>query len=502
MVNDADLRPVELHFEHGTLVAPLLPPSVDAVATGFVFDDRTGVHRAPAWRYREVALHLHRSRIPYVDKAKAFEPLALQLREAIAPFPYQQAALDAWLIEKRGVVVLPTGAGKTMLAILALSRVNRPALVVVPTLSLMYQWRKELLRFFDTPVGLIGGGHHDREQITVTTYDSAALHTEFHGNRFGLLIFDECHHLPSPTNRFIAEGSIAPFRLGLTATLERTDGGEKIIFDLVGPVCHSVGIEVLEGKYLADYTVERLEVPLEEEEETRYQAMRDLYVSFLRSERISMGTPDGWRQFIMRSQRTAEGRAAFAAYREQRRIALTSRSKLQALWEILLRHRHDRVIVFTEDNETVYKLSRWLLAPAITHHTTGPERLAILESFARGDWPILLTSKVLNEGVDVPEANVGVILSGSGSVREHVQRLGRILRRRPEKRATLYEICSAGTAESGISERRRQHRAYQRPAAVPDPQRTGDPHIPVAQQSRGSDLLRVADDAGGERDRH
>ncbi len=502
MSADAPQRPVELHFEHGTLVAPALPPSVDAVACGFVYDDRTGVHRAPAWRYRDVVLHLHRSKIPYVDKAKGFEPLDLPLREQVHPFPYQQAALDAWLLEKRGVVVLPTGAGKTILAILALSRVSRPALVVVPTLSLMYQWKKELERFFHAPVGLIGGGHHDRELLTVTTYDSAALHTEFYGNRFGLLIFDECHHLPSPTNRFIAEGSIAPFRLGLTATLERTDGGEKIIFDLVGPVCHSVGIEVLEGKYLADYTVERLEVPLTADEEERYQTMRDLYVSFLRSERISMGNADGWRQFIMRSQRTAEGRRAFAAYRDQRRIALTSRSKLQALWEILVRHRRDRIIVFTEDNETVYKLSRWLLAPAITHHTTGPERLAILEAFARGDWPILLTSKVLNEGVDVPEANVGVILSGSGSVREHVQRLGRILRRRPDKRATLYEICSAGTAESGISERRRQHRAYQRPVAVPDTQRPGHAPVPEPAQPRPVALLRVADGPGSERDGH
>jgi superfamily II DNA or RNA helicase len=323
-------------------------------------------------------------------------------------------------------------------------------------------------------VGVLGGGESDRQPLTVTTYDSAAIHTEFHGSRFGLVVFDECHHLPGPTYRFIAEGSLAPFRLGLTATLERTDGGERLIEELVGRVVHSVGIDTLEGTYLAPYELHAVEVALTEDELARHDAARRIYLDFLRSERISMGGADGWRQFIIRSSRSEEGRRAFAAYREQRRIALTSQGKLDALWEIVRRHRNERVIVFTEDNETVYRLSRWLLAPAITHHTSGPERQATLAAFARGDWPVLLSSKVLNEGVDVPEANVGVVLSGSGSVREHVQRLGRILRRREGKRAILYEVCSEGTAEGGISERRRQHRAYQRPAAVPDPEGAGE----------------------------
>jgi superfamily II DNA or RNA helicase len=181
-----------------------------------------------------------------------------------------------------------------------------------------------------------------------------------------------------------------------------------------------------------------------------------------------MASPDGWRQFLIQSSRSEVGRSAMRAYREQKRIALTSEAKFAALWDILQRHSGSRVIVFTEDNETVHRLSRLLLVPSITHHTPGPERLDILARFAEGRWPVVVTSKVLNEGVDVPEANVAVILSGNGSVREHVQRLGRILRRREGKRAVLYEVCALNTAEAGISERRRQHRAYQRPAAVPD----------------------------------
>jgi superfamily II DNA or RNA helicase len=379
----------------------------------------------------------------------------------VEPFPYQAEALERWQAQgSRGVVVLPTGAGKTILAVLAIAATGRPTLVVVPTIALMHQWREVLEKQLGRPVGLVGGGEKDRQELTVTTYDSAGGLVEHHGHRFGMLVFDECHHLPGPTYRFIAEGAIAPFRLGLTATPERTDGGEEVLYRLVGPLAHQVGIDQLEGRFLAPYEVETIEVPLEGDEQARYDLLRAQYLAFLRSEGISMSRPDGWRLFLIRSQRSAEGRAAFQAYREQRRIALTSRAKLDALWRVLVKHRAERTIVFTEDNATVYRLSRWLVAPAITHHTPGAERAELLRAFAAGELPILLTSKVLNEGVDVPEASVGVVLSGSGSVREHVQRLGRILRRREGKRAVLYEIRSAGTAESGISDRRRQHTAY------------------------------------------
>ena len=469
---------VELHYEHGTLVAPWLPEDATLRAF-FVRDPRTEVFRAPAWRYRDIALLLHRTKVEWTDRARAFEPHAIALAREIRPFPYQQAALENWVAAgRRGTVVLPTGAGKTILAVLAMEKAQRPTLVVVPTLNLLAQWREVLADALGQPIGELGGGVSDRQPITVTTYDSAALHTEFHGNRFGLVVFDECHHLPSPSYRFIAEGSLAPFRLGLTATLERTDGGERVVQELVGPVVHEVGIEALEGEYLAPYELVAVEVPLTDEELERYEEARGVYLAFLRDAHLAMGAPDGWRRFIIQSSQSEEGRRAFQAYREQRRVALTSQGKLDALWEIVRRHRRERVLVFTEDNETVHRLSRWLLAPAITHLTPPAERQQILGAFARGEWPVLLTSKVLNEGVDVPEANVGVVLSGSGSVREHVQRLGRILRRREGKRAVLYEVCSANTAESGISERRRQHRAYQRPAPVPDSARPSGAAVP------------------------
>jgi superfamily II DNA or RNA helicase len=111
--------------------------------------------------------------------------------------------------------------------------------------------------------------------------------------------------------------------------------------------------------------------------------------------------------------------------------------------------------VFTDDNQAVYDISKRLLIPAITHQTPVKERHAVLERFKSGEYPVIVTSKVLNEGVDVPEANVAVVLSGSGSTREHVQRLGRILRRKTGKFAVLFEVVAKDTVEEGISRRRK-----------------------------------------------
>lgn len=148
------------------------------------------------------------------------------------------------------------------------------------------------------------------------------------------------------------------------------------------------------------------------------------------------------------------------AYRRQRELAFAATAKLAYLEHLLSIHRHDRALVFTQDNATAHLVARKFLIPVITHQTRVTERSSILAGFAGGTYGAIVTSKVLNEGVDVPDANVAVVLSGSGSVREHVQRLGRILRQREGKRALLYEIVTARTTETFTSDRRREHDAY------------------------------------------
>ena len=180
----------------------------------------------------------------------------------------------------------------------------------------------------------------------------------------------------------------------------------------------------------------------------------------MRSRGINFSRPDGWQQFIAEAARDQNGRAIMASYREQKRISRASRAKLRMLWQLLRDHAGERTIVFTDDNATAYAIGEQMFLPVLTHHTKSAERKKMLDAFRSGKLPVLVTSKVLNEGVDVPEAAIGVIVSGSGSVREHVQRLGRILRPSDGKVAQLYELISAGTAEAFTSERRRSHAAF------------------------------------------
>ncbi|MGH9854605.1 MAG: helicase-related protein, partial [Blastocatellia bacterium] len=163
----------------------------------------------------------------------------------------------------------------------------------------------------------------------------------------------------------------------------------------------------------------------------------------------------GWQMFVIQSARSEAGRRAMQAYRESKRIALGTEAKIETLAKLLQRHRRDRVLIFTAENEMVYRISEKFLIPAITHETPIKERSAWLAAFNQGEVLALATSKVLNEGVNIPEAAVAIVLSGSGSTREHIQRLGRILRKQGDKQAILYEVVTAGTAEERISERRR-----------------------------------------------
>jgi superfamily II DNA or RNA helicase len=452
---------VTLRFDGGTLLLTGPPALLDALPHG-QFDPRTGAHRAEARWYRPVVEYLRAKQIPYQDDARQYQPTPWTLRDGRTPFPHQQEAVDLWWKQGgRGIVVLPTGTGKTFVAILAIARGGRPALLVAPTIVLMNQWYADLHAAFGEEIGLLGGGYYDLKPLTVSTYDSAYRHLERWGNRYGLLVFDECHHLPSTSYQLAATGSIAPFRLGLTATPERADAGESVLPALIGPLLFRREIKELTGDFLAEYRVQRIDVELSPAEAERYQETRAIYRQFVEYNRISMGSPDGWRRFLQLSCRSPEGRAAFQAYREQKRLAVAAPAKIELLSDLLHRHSGDRIIIFTADNATAYQIARRFLVPAITHQTKARERQRMLARFHCGEYGTLVTSQVLNEGVDVPAANVGIVLSGTGSVREHVQRLGRLLRKLGDKQALLYEVVARGTAEEFTSERRRQHQAYQ-----------------------------------------
>lgn len=457
-----ELTPIHLTFEGGTVVITGGSEEQRLDLPGVSFDPRTNNGRAEGRYYRAIVEHLRAGKIPYQDSARTWQETKWTVRSERTPYPHQTEAVETWWKQRgRGVVVLPTGTGKTFVAMLAIAKAARPALVVTPTIDLLNQWYSELVSAFGDPVGLIGGGHYDLQPITVSTYDSAYIHMERWGNRYGLLVFDECHHLPGPTYAMSAVGSLAPFRLGLTATPERADGMESAYAELIGPIVYRREIKELSGDFLAGYTTQKVFVHLTPEEQEQYDKARQKYRQFITDRNISLGGQNGWQNFIFEASRSKEGWEAFQAYRAYKRLERAAGGKLLKLEELLLKHARDRIIVFTADNATVYQIARKFLVPAITHQTKARERKEILQRFHSGVYSIVVTSQVLNEGVDVPAANVGIVLSGTSTIRENVQRLGRLLRKRPDKQAILYEVIARGTMEEFSSERRRQHGAFE-----------------------------------------
>lgn len=448
-----------LVYDAGTLLldgpVPLcLPPE-------FELDERIGKYRAPAMARRAILGYLEQCGDTVDDASSAARSLKLKLRATYTPHPYQDEALAAWIeAGGRGSVILPTGAGKTFVALGAIAHVGRGALVVAPTIDLMSQWYSLLVDSFGVEVGILGGGYHEVRDLTVTTYDSAYIHASDYGNRFDLLVFDEVHHLPSPKCQQIPLMSTATHRLGLTATYERQDGAHQMLDYLIGEVVYRLGVKDLKGEYLSDYDTVRLRASLTEAEAERYKACAREYYGFIKRSGIRpFGA--GWTEFIKMSAYDESARRALLAKQEMKRIVVGSARKLEILDSILKQHFADKVIIFTEQNDLVYRISREFLAPAITHQTKARERKWILDGFKGDVFRVIVTSKVLNEGIDVPSAKIAIVLSGSASPREHLQRLGRILRRGKGRRtAVLYEVVSSATAETNVSSRRRKSDAY------------------------------------------
>jgi len=439
-----------------TLFGTYLPA---AIRSSIVQDKRHGFLRVQPIHFSAVKQALERQQVPFTVAFDERPALSYTTKLALEPRPYQEEALANWLAEgSRGVVVLPTGAGKTFVAALAISETGLKTLAVVPTIDLLLQWRTALaaaLSLDADEIGVFGGGEKELKPITIITYDSAALYPRELRN-FGLLIFDECHHLPAPTYRLIAESAFTPLRLGLSATPERSDMTHTDLAELIGPeVYRRSPSELTEGRYLAQYEERRIDVLLSDEDEARYSEQRRIYRSFLQRRRIVIRSPEDFQQkLIYMSARDPEARAAMLAWREARNIAMNAPAKYDEIEQLLRVHADDLVILFSEYNYVVDEISRRFCVPAITYKTPAEERRVILERFRAGHYTKLATGRVLNEGVDVPDCRVAIIVSGNSTKREYIQRLGRVLRPK-EGHALLYELVTSGTTEEEVAKRRR-----------------------------------------------
>jgi len=442
---------IRLLFDRGTLLLR------GGVGTPYgKWDPRVGCYRIKAVHYRDVLAYLEESGVPYHDGVPNLPPLQ-HLKCTVKLRPYQLEGLEKWRgAGMRGVVVLPTAAGKTYIALKAISLLKTQTLIVVPTLDLMDQWRKRVAEYLDVDAGAVGGGENTVNMVTVSTYDSAYLQTGVLGNRFMLIVFDEVHHLASPSYMQIAEMYIAPYRMGLTATYERGDGRHVILPRLVGDPVYTVDVEELAGKHLSPYVCEKIYVELTPEEQRSYKKEMSIFRGYLREKGIILKSVKDFHRFIMSTGRDRRARKALLARNRALKIALNSETKLTALAELFKTYGNEKILIFTLHNDLVYRISRRFLVPAVTYQTPREERREILQKFRGSEYKAIVTSQVLDEGVDVPDASVGFILSGTGSTREYIQRLGRILRKVEGKKAKLVEIVSKETVEVRISRRRRR----------------------------------------------
>jgi superfamily II DNA or RNA helicase len=181
-----------------------------------------------------------------------------------------------------------------------------------------------------------------------------------------------------------------------------------------------------------------------------------VYRGFIRTRGIRIRSAQDYQRLVMRTGRDPEARRAILARNRAMDVALNSSRKVDHLKHLLQANPDDKALIFTRHNKLVYRISREMLIPAITHQTPKEERQEILQRFKAGKYRRIVTSQVLDEGVDVPDASLAVVLSGTGSSRQFIQRLGRVLRKGEGKQARMVELVSEGTAETRISRRRRK----------------------------------------------
>lgn len=457
---------MEIFFDRGSIVLEGIGPPARAgvpdLPHGFIWDARVQRWRAEAYRLPAVAEWLRRRGIAWErrsERPEGFRPEPVPRDRLPELRPYQADALQAWAAAgRRGLVSLPTGSGKTRLAIRAMLGLGAPALVAVPTRQLLQQWAGAVRELYPGPVGRYGDGEHDLQPITVATYESAYLQLDGIGDHFDLLVVDEAHHLASERLAEIARMATAPYRLGLSGTLPDEGPARDRLEEILGPACFALPVSRLSGEYLATFEVRLVTLRLSPEEQAAYNRARTEFLLHYRP--FLQHDPNGeWADFVRAASRSPGGRSALKAFRRSKEILGLPRAKLAAVDQLLDLHAGEPALVFTADNAAAYEVSRRFLIPAITCDVERGEREVILDRFRRGIYRALVSAKVLNEGIDVPDASVAIVAGGSSSRVEHAQRIGRVLRPAPGKKALVYELVVAGTGEWTVSDRRNRRGA-------------------------------------------
>lgn len=376
------------------------------------------------------------------------EPLDVSWRTttlANQPFSmrdYQQSAVSAFHRDGStaggsGVVVLPCGAGKTVIGIGCMERMKCRTLILATNIVALRQWKREIIdktNLTEDQIGEYSGEMKIIKDVTIATYQILTYHKKgsnefphmklFEAGKWGLVVYDEVHLLPAPVFRVTAEIQ-AMRRLGLTATLVREDGHESDVFSLIGPKCYDIPWKVLEKQgWIATAECHEVRIPLPHE-------IRPKYVT--------------------------------SPPRTQYRLAAENPFKLDVLETLLEKHKEDRILIIGQYIKQLNQVSSLLKIPLITGQTPNAEREKLYAKFRDGEINNLVVSKVANFAIDLPEASVAVQLSGSfGSRQEEAQRLGRILRPKENgKIAHFYSLVTRDSSEGEFAQKRQRFLAEQ-----------------------------------------
>jgi superfamily II DNA or RNA helicase len=366
---------------------------------------------------------------------------------------YQIEAIQKWEDNNyRGVIALPTGAGKTIIGIKAIEETKVPTLIVTFTREQMLQWKETIMKFSSIrpEVGLYYSNEKEIRQITLSTYQTAFRHVSELSDKFDLLIIDEAHHLPADKFREVALGILATKRLGLSATPFREDGRHEELFKLMGGIVYYKPVdELIKKGYLAPYDIVQVKVFLTTEERKKYLTLLNKFRVLSKNKKLK-------ELIVLAKNGNNNAIEALKVYNEIKKVVNFAQNKMLKIEEILNKEKGKKILIFTQYVDQAEEIARRFNTLLISGKMSKNERKKILDTFKFMKSGILTLTTVGDEGLDIPDASVGIIVTGTSSRRQFIQRLGRILRPVNGKRAILYEIIVAGTQEEYQSKKRKE----------------------------------------------
>jgi len=370
---------------------------------------------------------------------------------------YQVEALEKWINNGyKGIIALPTGSGKTIIGIAAITKTNARTIIITYTREQMFQWRDAIIKYTNIEPYLVGLMYSEEKRlapITITTYQSGFRLINEVSPFFDFLLVDEVHHLPAEKFRYIALHSIARYRMGLSATPIREDGKHEELFPLLGGIVYYRSpAELAKMGYLAHYKIYTIKVKLTREEKKLFEDLRKQYRSLIGY--------SSFQEVLEAAKRGNEqAKKALRIHSQLRMLMARSKAKIDKAVEIAKRElsRGSKIIVFTQYVDQAKTISRALNAYLLTGEVPVDERKRVLHDFREATSDVLVVTTVGDEGLDIPDANVGIIVSGTGSRRQFIQRLGRLLRPKGgDVEARLYEIVLERTPEEAQARKRKK----------------------------------------------